>query len=290
MRGRRQTEAKAGERSGSAGSGVVAVLKPCVTTDIRGTLVFLGTGTSTGVPVVGCGCETCTSTDPRNHRTRCGVAVGLPGGVLLIDTPPELRLQLLRERIGMVDAVLFTHEHADHLFGLDDVRVFSSYSGAAMPLYCEAVVEARIRKAFDYCFASESGTGGYIPRLNFERIGLDPFRLLGADILPIRLQHGRGEVLGFRIGNVAYCTDTNHIPAESLPLLAGLDMLILDCLRIAPHYSHFSLDQALAAAEKIQAKRTLFTHMACGLEHVKTNALLPRGIELAYDGLRIPLS
>lgn len=263
-----------------------------LTTDIRGQLVFLGTGTSVGVPVPGCDCATCLSSDPRNNRLRCGLALGLPGGNLLIDTPTDLRSQLLRERIGIVHAVLFTHEHADHLFGLDDLRLFPYYLGHKLPLYCEERVEQRIRRSFDYAFAEDVDSlhAGAVPQLTFTRISTAPFETLGARITPIRLLHGRLQVLGFRFGNVAYCTDTNKIPDESWPLLEGLDLLILDALRPKPHATHFSLDEAIAAAERVRPKRTLLTHMSHELEHEATQARLPPGVELAYDGLKVPLT
>lgn len=245
-----------------------------------------------GVPVIGCDCPTCTSSDPRNVRTRCGLVVGLPEGNLLVDTPPELRLQLVREKIGLIHATLFTHSHADHLFGLDDLRLFPYYLRHKMPLYCEASVEDRIRRSFDYAFEQEGGDfhPGGIPQLAFERIGLEPFVVLGARVVPVRLRHGRGEVLGFRFGNVAYCTDTNAIPAESYARLEGLDVLILDALRRRPHPTHFTLDEAIAAARQIGARRTIFTHMSHELDHAATNAELPAGMELAFDGLRVPLT
>jgi phosphoribosyl 1,2-cyclic phosphate phosphodiesterase len=261
-------------------------------TDITGQLIFLGTGTSTGVPVIGCGCATCQSADPRNQRTRCSLALGLPHGNLLVDAPPDLRVQLLRERIGIVHAVLFTHEHVDHLYGLDDVRVFPFYLQRRLPLYCEAAVEERIRKAFDYAFAAESEEFRYaaVPQLELRRITTEPFELLGAWVRPLRLLHGAGQVLGFRFGDIAYCTDTNHIPPETWPLLESLDVLILDCLRPRPHATHFGLDEAIDVARRVAAKRTLFTHISHELDHAATNAGLPPGTELAYDGLRIPLA
>ena len=263
-----------------------------LTTDFSGQLILLGTGTSVGVPTIGCGCEVCTSCDPHDNRTRCGIILGLPEGNLLIDTPPDLRSQLLREKIGIVHAVAFTHEHADHLFGLDDLRIFPFYLGHPVPLYCEPKVEARIRKSFDYAFPTEAPTHeGAVPQLQFYSIGLKPFEVLGAKITPIRLKHGpRFEVLGFRVGNVAYCTDTNDIPAESLELLQGLDVLILDALRYKPHATHFTLDKAVEVALKLNAKRTLFTHICHDLGHAATNAKLPEGMELAFDGLRVELT
>ena len=254
-------------------------------------LTFLGTGTSVGVPVVGCDCPTCLSPDPRNQRTRCGLVLGLPEGNLLIDTPPDLRTQLLRERIGRIHAVLYTHDHVDHLYGLDDLRVFAHYLGGPVPVYCEERVEARIRKAFDYAFVEEARNyGGGVPQLAFKRIELESFVALGARVTPLRLKHGRFQTLGFRFGSVAYCTDVNEIPPESLPLLEGLDTLILDALRYRPHPTHFSLEEAVAVARRLAPRRTLFTHMCHDLEQATVSAALPAGMELAYDGLQIPLS
>lgn len=263
-----------------------------LTTDIRGEFILLGTGTSVGVPSIGCPCEVCASSNPRDKRTRCAALVGLPQGNLLIDTPPDLRQQLLRERVGIVHAVLYTHEHADHLFGADDLRLFQFYLGRAVPLYCEAEVEQRIRKSFDYAFSDAEQThAGAAPQFAFHSIGLAPFDLLGARIIPLRLKHGpRFNVLGFRIGNIAYCTDTNGIPPESMALLEGLDVLILDALRHRAHVTHFSLGEAIEVARQLKPKRTIFTHIAHDLAHERTNALLPAGMELGYDGQRIPLA
>jgi len=262
-----------------------------ISTDISGQLVFLGTGTSVGVPTIGCDCPVCTSAHPQNYRTRCAVALGLPQGNLLIDTPPDLRTQLLREGIGIIHSVLFTHEHADHLFGLDDLRIMSFYLGNAVPLHCTERVERRIRHSYDYAFDSREPTHpGAVPRLEFHRISTEPFELLGTRITPIHLDHGPlFQVLGFRFGNVAYCTDTNRIPAASWPLLENLDVLILDALRQRPHPTHFSLDEAVETAQQLAPKRTLLTHISHELDHAATNSALPDDIELAYDGLTIPL-
>jgi phosphoribosyl 1,2-cyclic phosphate phosphodiesterase len=260
-----------------------------VTTDITGELVFLGTGTSVGVPMIGCGCLTCTSADPRNNRTRSSIILGMPEGNLLVDTSPDLRTQLLRERIGVVHATVYTHEHADHVFGLDDLRLFQFYLGGAVPIYCEPRVEERIRRSFDYAFDQSplAQHAGGVPKLRFHTIGLEPFDVLGGRVIPFRLKHGCLDVLGFRFGNVAYCTDTNGIPEESFAALAGLDVLILDALRPRSHVSHYSLDEAVAVAQRIGARRTFFTHMSHELEHAATCAALPPGMELAYDGLRV---
>lgn len=254
--------------------------------------MFLGTGTSVGVPAIGCGCGTCTSADFRNNRSRCSLVVGLPYGNLLIDTATDLRSQLLRENIGIVHAVLYTHEHADHIFGLDDLRLMQFYLGGPVPLYCEMQVELRIRKSFDYAFRDASSLHrGAVPQLVLNNIGLDPFTVLGTEVVPVRLSHGpHCKVLGFRIGNVAYCTDTNAIPPESMDRLQDLDVLILDCLRREPHSTHFSLEEALAVAESLAPRRTLFTHISHDLEHTEVSATLPAGVELAYDGMVVPLS
>jgi len=259
---------------------------------IAGQLVFLGTGTSHGVPVIGCSCETCTSQDPRNHRTRCAVALGLPEGNLLIDAPPELRLQLVRERIGLIHAVAFTHAHADHLFGLDDLRIFPRYLGHEMPIFCREAVEERIRQTFDYAFdpSVQAYPAGGIPRLRFQSIDSSPFRVLGAHVVPIPLQHGCYECLGFRVGNVAYCTDVKTIPASSAGLLEDLDVLVLDCLRDEEHVSHMNFEEAMATIADLRPKRAFLTHLCHRLEHEATTRRLPPGVELAYDGLRIMLT
>lgn len=260
--------------------------------DISGRLVFLGTGTSVGVPVIGCGCAVCRSSDPRNQRTRCGLAIGLPAGNLLIDTPPDLRMQLLREAIGVVHAVVYTHEHADHVFGLDDLRLMQFYIDGPLPLYCNAKTADRIRRSFDYAFQSVEGLhAGAIPLVEVQSIGEGPFNVLGASIVPIPLEHGpHFDVLGFRLGDVAYCTDVKGIPPQSKQLLQGLDTLILGCLRHKPHATHFSLDEALAAIEELRPQRTLLTHCSHDFDYEQTTAQLPPGVHLAYDGLEIPLT
>jgi phosphoribosyl 1,2-cyclic phosphate phosphodiesterase len=257
-----------------------------------GEMILLGTGTSVGVPTIGCGCAVCTSQDPRNNRTRCSAIVGLPDGNLLIDTSPDLRTQLLREGIGMVHAVIFTHEHVDHLYGLDDLRLFPFALGHSVPLYCERRVEDRIRHAFDYAFhAIEQTHVGAVPQLEIRPIGLEPIEILGQSIQPVRLFHGpRFEVLGFRIGNVAYCTDTNGLPNKTIDLLQGLDVLVLDALRTDPHPTHFSIDEAMAMADKLGAKQTYFTHVSHEFDFESTNRRLPANRQLAFDGQRIRLT
>jgi len=252
------------------------------------TFTFLGTGTSVGVPMIGCTCAVCRSTNPRNQRYRCAVLISVPQGNILIDTPPELRLQLLREQVGLVHAVLFTHYHADHLFGLDDVRPMCRQLGGPMPLYCTAEVEEKIRVAYAYAFKAEAQQLplGYIPRMAFQRITEEPFVVLGQRVVPVPLRHAHFDVFGFRIDDVAYCTDVNLIPNDSWRLLEGLKVLVLDALRPAPHPGHFSLDQALEVIAQLRPKKAFLTHMSHELEHEATNRRLPPGVELAYDGLK----
>lgn len=252
------------------------------------TFTFLGTGTSTGIPMLGCDCEVCQSTNPRNHRYRCAVLIHSPEGNLLIDTPPELRLQLLREKVKLVHAVLFTHFHADHLFGLDDVRPFPRLLGGPVPLYCAADVERKIREAFSYAFRPEAEQLpiGYVPKLVFHRITDEPFSVLGQRMVPIPLEHAHFSVFGFRIDDVAYCTDVSGIPKESWPLLEGLRVLVLDALRFRPHPAHFSLNEALEVIDRLKPTRAYLTHMSHDVEHEATNRQLPPGVELAYDGLK----
>ena len=251
-------------------------------------IILLGTGTSTGVPLLGCQCPVCQSTDPRNHRTRTGVLVQGPGGNFLIDASPELRLQLLREKIGMIEAALLTHEHADHTFGLDDLRMFGYYLNHPVPLYCEERVEQRIRQAFAYAFSDPPpNSSGGLPRFDLRPLTGEPFELLGVSVRPIRLWHGGLPIYGFRLHDVAFCTDVSAIPEESWPLLEGLDTLVIGALRDKPHPTHFSVGQALEVAERVRPRRTVLTHLSHLLEYHATNARLPAGVELAYDGMRL---
>ena len=255
-----------------------------------GTLTFLGTGTSTGVPVLGCDCAVCRSDDPRNNRLRPSVLIRLPLGNLLVDTGPEMRLQLLRAKVGVVHAIAYTHAHADHLFGLDDARLFPKRIGGPVPVYCEEETEESIRSVFHYAFNEHALRipGGGVPQLRFERIGPGtPFDLLGERITPIRLEHGRFHVLGFRIRDLAYCTDVVRIPEESWPLLEGVDTLILDALRFEPHPTHFNLEQALGVVERLKPRRAYLTHLSHSFDHEATESGLPTGVALAYDGLSL---
>jgi phosphoribosyl 1,2-cyclic phosphate phosphodiesterase len=218
--------------------------------------------------------------------------MGLPEGNLLIDTSPDLRLQLLREKIGIVHAVIFTHEHSDHMMGFDDLRLFQFYLGAPLPVFCNKHVERRLRSAFEYVFSDEPVTHvGAVPAIDIHPIDVDPIPILGATVIPVPLKHGpRFEVLGFRVGNIAYCTDVSEIPPASMELLQDLDVLILDALRPAPHVTHFNLEQAIEMALQLKPKQTYLTHCSCHIDYYETNPKLPAGIAVGFDGLRFPLT
>ena len=263
-----------------------------IASDIQGSLVLLGTGTSVGVPCIGCDCAVCTDGHPRNQRTRSSAILGLPQGNLLIDTPPDLRMQLLREKIPLVHAVLYTHEHADHLHGLDDVRLFPFMLGHPIPIYASEIVEARIRKVFDYAFEKRDLThAGAVPSMQLRRVDDQPLEILGSVLTPIPLIHGPYcNVYGYRIGNVAYCTDTNRIEPASMELLEGLDVLVLDALRTTKHATHFSVGEALDVIERLEPKKAYLTHLSHELDYMTFHRELPEHVALAYDGLRIPLT
>jgi phosphoribosyl 1,2-cyclic phosphate phosphodiesterase len=268
-------------------------------------VTVLGSGTSHGVPAIGCGCDVCRSADPRDHRTRPSILIDLSNGrdpapseddappfaravqSILVDTSTDLRAQALANDIRRVDAILFTHSHADHVFGLDDVRRFNQMQRAAIPCYADARTAADLRRMFAYVFGGALQKGGGVPELSLFHIG-GPFLLGGVEIVPVPLCHGMLPVLGFRIGGFAYLTDCNRIPDESWPLLTGgggVHTLILDALRHRSHSTHFSVAEAVDAVRRLGAERAYFTHICHDLPHAATCAELPPGIELAYDGL-----
>ncbi len=252
-------------------------------------LIVLGAGSSAGTPVIGCRCPSCTSSDPRNHRTRCSAAVTLPGGeVLLIDSGPDLRQQALRENLMRVDGVLYTHTHADHVHGIDDLRSFCQLQRSQIPLYASMEHAAIIRDRFGYTLR-EAGQHWDLPVLRVQEVA-EPFEIFGITITPVPAKHGRSGVYGYRIGNMAWLTDVSEIPESSMGLLEGLEVLMLDCLRYRPHATHVNLEQSLTYANRIKAGVTYLIHMTHELEYLALTAMLPQGVRVGYDGLRLDFS
>jgi len=245
---------------------------------------FLGTGTSQGVPLIGCTCRVCLSQDTRDQRLRCSVLIRHPLAHFVIDSGPDFRQQMLRARVHRLDALLFTHGHKDHIAGTDDVRAFNYLQRKPMPLYADQRVQAALKREFYYAFEEHRYPG--IPELHLMNIDEEPFDLLGVPIIPLPVMHLNLPVLGFRIGPLAYITDANAIPDATVERLAGVEVLVLNALRQTPHPSHFTLDEALEQARRIGAERTYFTHLShqMGL-HTEISSILPSGVELAYDGL-----
>ena len=248
-------------------------------------LTFLGTGTSTGVPTLACHCRVCTSRDPHDQRTRPSLLVQFDGRVLVIDTTPDFRTQALREKLDRLDAVLFTHSHADHILGLDDVRSFYFRQQKPIPIYADAHCMKEIQRTFKYIFDGDYPYGG-IARLDPHLID-GPFEVDGLKVLPVPVLHGNLPILGFRIDGVAYLTDVSEIPQSSYPLLEGLEVLILDALRPRPHPTHLTVEQALRVMERLRVPRGYCTHIAHEMGHEETNARLPSHVRLAYDGLQL---
>lgn len=253
-------------------------------------ILFLGTGTSHGVPMIGCDCVVCRSEDPRDNRLRPSIYLtGDQGTRVLIDTTPDLRQQCLREGITRVDAVVYTHAHADHTLGFDELRRLNHLTKRPVPVHGTPHTLEALKRTFSYAFAQGAPTGGGVP--DTELIAINgPFSVGEIHLQPLTLWHGSNPVLGFRSGRFAYLTDCNAVPEETLMQLSDLDVLVLDALRHRPHPTHFSLSEATVVAQRIGARRTLFTHMCHDLGHAATCAALPEGLSLAYDGLRISCS
>jgi phosphoribosyl 1,2-cyclic phosphate phosphodiesterase len=256
---------------------------------MKARVIVLGSGTSHGVPMIGCTCAVCRSTDPRDRRTRPSIFIDVDGGPsILVDTSTDLRQQAITHGISRVDAILYTHSHADHIMGLDDVRRFNVMQAGAIPAYADDRTSTDLRRAFAYVFEPTGEQGGGIPQLSLTTID-GPFRVGAVGIQPVPIFHGARPILGFRFGSFAYLTDCNRIADEAWPLLEGLDILILDALRHRPHPTHFTVAEALKVVDRVKPRQTYFTHICHDLPHEATNASLPGGVELAYDGLALTI-
>ena len=253
---------------------------------MQATLTVLGSGTSMGVPTIGCDCAVCHSSDPRDRRTRPSVMISYNGHNVLIDTTPDFREQALRENIQRLDAVLYTHTHADHILGIDDLRPLTYlHRPGKMPLYATPQACDFLRNMFQYIFKPTYTFGG-LPQVELRPIE-GPIELFGARFEPLRVIHGEVPILGFRFGSAAYLTDHSEVPTETLDKLRGLDVLFLDALRYKPHPTHSTVEQSLKIVEAVKPKRTFFTHICHDLPHEETNAALPEGVRLAFDGMKL---
>jgi phosphoribosyl 1,2-cyclic phosphate phosphodiesterase len=249
-------------------------------------ITVLGSGTSVGVPTVGCHCDVCTSSDPRDNRLRPSVLLSYEGRNVLIDTTPDFRAQALRVGLQRLDAVVFTHSHADHIMGLDDVRPFNFRQKERIPIYAAADTMASIQRCFQYIFDGGKKESN-VPQLDARLIDGEPFDLFGMEFMPIPILHGSQAIYGFRFGAAAYLTDHSDIPESSLEKLRGLDVLFLDALRYKPHPTHSTVDRSTATVGKLAPRRAFFTHIGHDLCHARAESLLPPGVRLAYDGLEI---
>ena len=247
---------------------------------------FLGTGTSQGVPMIGCSCEVCCSADPRDRRLRASALVDYCGKRFLVDAGPDFRYQMLRAGVSHLDAILLTHNHKDHTGGLDDIRAFNYLEKKATQIYCEKYVEDSLRQEYSYAFAENKYPGA--PDWDVHIIDDKPFSIDGVEIIPIRGKHFTLPVLGYRFGNIAYCTDMNRIPDEEFQKLAGLEHFIINCVRRGRHISHYSLEGALEVAARVGARHTWLTHLSHQLpQYEELTQELPEGVRPAYDGLVI---
>jgi phosphoribosyl 1,2-cyclic phosphate phosphodiesterase len=252
-------------------------------------ITVLGSGTSAGVPTIGCHCDVCTSTDPRDNRLRPSILIGYEGRNVLVDTTPDFRTQPLRAKIERVDAILFTHAHADHLMGLDDVRPFNFRQKGRIPIYAAPPAMEAIRRSFQYVFQEVERTTN-VPKLDTHLIDGAPFNLFGLDFSPVPVMHGAEAIHGFRFGSAAYLTDHSEIPESSYELLQGLDVLFLDALRYKPHPTHSTVERSIKTVERLAPRRAYFTHICHDLGHERAESMLPPNIRLAYDGLEIEVS
>jgi phosphoribosyl 1,2-cyclic phosphate phosphodiesterase len=250
-------------------------------------ITVLGSGTSVGVPTIGCDCKVCTSDDSRDKRLRPSIFLRYDGRGVLVDTTPDFRQQALRAKIERLDAILFTHSHADHIMGLDDVRPFNFRQKSVIPIYGSEDTLQAIKTSFGYIFQENSGAVTAIPKLLPNAINGGTFDLFGMPVTPIPVIHGKATIYGFRVGDAAYLTDHSEIPESSLELLRGLDVLFLDALRYKPHPTHSTVERSLEYVELLGPRRAYFTHICHDLQHKRVESMLPPNVRLAYDGLEI---
>ena len=245
---------------------------------------FLGTGTSQGVPIIGCSCDVCVSGDPRDQRLRSSILLKTESAQVIIDSGPDFRQQCLRAGLDRLDGLVITHEHKDHVAGLDDIRPFNFRSGQDMPVFATETVQEALRREFHYIFRPNPYPG--VPKVTLETIHENPFEILGDSWWPLPVMHHKLPVLGFRLGGLAYITDANHFSELALERLQGVDVLVLNALRRESHLSHFTLEEAIEWAQRIGARQTYFTHISHQLgRHADVELELPTGMALAYDGL-----
>jgi phosphoribosyl 1,2-cyclic phosphate phosphodiesterase len=250
---------------------------------------ILGSGTSSGIPTIACNCPTCTSIDTRDKRLRTSLLIETETTTILIDTSPDFRQQMLTNNVQKLDAVLFTHSHFDHIGGFDDLRAFNYKTRKPVDIYVNEDTLAKLKRTFFYAFEPPEQLGGGVPVVKINFIGAEPIQIGDLTIIPIPLLHGKLSVLGFRIGTFAYCTDTNLIPDESMKLLEGVEILVLDALRYHSHPTHFTIDEAVEVSRKLKPKMTYLTHIAHEVKHREAEELLPENVRIAYDGLLITL-
>ncbi len=257
------------------------------------TITFLGTGTSHGVPMIGCDCSVCQSPDPRDQRTRTAALLRTPTTTVVIDTPPDFRTQVLRERVTHLDAVVYTHSHTDHIMGFDDLRRFSEGPDATIPIHADPQTLTDLRRVFQFAFTGHNPWPGYVRPDANEISG--PFQIGDIEFAPVTLPHGRFEVTGYVLSVAgrklaAYFTDCNSVPPPAMEAARDVPVLIIDCLRHRPHPTHLNVEQATAFSREMNAGQTYFTHIAHDLDHAETVAVLPDGVTLAHDGLTISIS
>jgi phosphoribosyl 1,2-cyclic phosphate phosphodiesterase len=252
------------------------------------TVTFLGTGTSQGVPVIACGCEVCTSADPRDNRLRSSIMIEAEDKTIVIDSGPDFRYQMLREKVKKLDAIVFTHEHKDHIAGMDDIRAFNYFQNSPVDIYATERVQEALKREFAYVFAQFKYPG--IPQVNMHTIGLDPFDIGSIHLIPVEVMHYKLPVLGFRINDFTYITDAKTVVESEVEKIKGTKTLVINALQTESHISHFTLDEALLFAQEVGAEKTYLTHISHRLgRYQDITGQLPEGIELAYDGLKLEI-